>query len=61
MELLHAGIGALIAATGVAFIGLAAAKAAAGLWVVITVVGRAVYWATIGWWVNRIKRVVMGY
>lgn len=61
MELLHAGIGALIAATGMAFIGLVAAKAAAGLWVVTTLVGRALYWVTIGWWVSRIKRVVMGY
>jgi hypothetical protein len=61
MEMLHTGLGALIAAIGVAFIALVATKAATGLWVVVTVIGRGLYWATIGWWVNRIKRAVMSY
>lgn len=61
MELLQTGLGTLIAAIGVAFIALVATKAAAGLWVVVTVTARGLYWATIGWWVNRLKRAVMGY
>lgn len=61
MEMLPTGVEALIAAIGLAFIALVATKAAAGLWVVVTVIGRGLYWATIGWWVNRIKRAVMGY
>lgn len=61
MEMLHTGLGALIAAIGVAFMALVASKTAAALWVVTTVIGRGLYWVTIGWWVNRIKRAVMGY
>lgn len=61
MEILHTGLGALIAAIGVAFIALVASKTAAALWVVTTMIGRGLYWATIGWWVNRLKRSVMGY
>lgn len=50
-----------MAAIGVAFIALVASKTAAALWVLTTVIGRGLYWAMIGWWVNRIKRAVMGY
>jgi hypothetical protein len=60
MEILQAGAGALIAAIGVAFLALVAAKVAAGLWVVVTVLGRGLYWVTLGWWINRIKAVLVG-
>ena len=60
MEMLPTGVEALIAAISLAFIALVATKAAAGLWVVVTIIGRGLYWATIGWWVNRIKHAVMG-
>jgi hypothetical protein len=61
MEMLPTGVEALIAAIALAFIALVATKAAAGLWVVSTVIGRGLYWVTIGWWVNRIKYAFMGY
>jgi len=60
MEMLPTGAEALIAAIALAFIALVATKAAAGLWFIVTVIGRGLYWATIGWWVNRIKHAVMG-
>jgi hypothetical protein len=61
MEFVQAGLNVLIAAVLVAFTALVASKIAAGLWVVVTFVGRGVYWATIGWWVSRVKAALMGY
>jgi len=61
MDMLHAGLGALIVAIAVAFTGLVASKAATGLWVVLAALGRGLYWLTIGWWFNKIKSAVVGF
>lgn len=61
MEFVQAGLNVFIAAVAVAFTTLVASKAATGLWVVVTFVGRGLYWTTIGWWVSRIKAALMGY
>ncbi|NII52147.1 hypothetical protein [Frigoribacterium endophyticum] len=55
MEMVEAGAMALAAAVGVAFLGLVAKKGADLLWVIVSALGRAAYWVTVGWWVNRIK------
>jgi hypothetical protein len=60
MENLQTGAGPLIAAVGAAFLALVAAKAAAGLRVVVTALGRGLYWVTLGWWINRIMAVLVG-
>jgi hypothetical protein len=59
MELVHAGVMAFAAAVGVAFLALVAGKTAELMWIVVTALGRAVFWLTIGWWVDRIKAAIL--
>ncbi|GAB3401926.1 hypothetical protein GCM10027515_11100 [Schumannella luteola] len=59
-QIAGAAIAALLVASAIAFLRLAAAKIAEAAWTLIALLARGIWWLLIGWWWAKLRYFVTG-